>query len=256
MTLPPGRFHRVRAAAPGARRCRERRLPAEAPGPRRSAAEESLEPAARRATSWRCRADARPGLAVVVAPDPNSREPRPAVLTLEKQIRRLASTTWRVRSRRSARSGSPSSSTPSCPRTAVTWPPRCATPARDTRPAGTADRRPRPEDFGRILRSDGTAQQERGSPSCAAGSAPIPATAAATARATPGGPSAGGSCAVRRTGSIRQIQGRTNTIAKTFDRVCEVLAGYGYLDRTDDGGLLHQRATDSGCDASTARRTC
>ncbi|MCZ2404057.1 DEAD/DEAH box helicase [Paenarthrobacter sp. Z7-10] len=38
-------------------------------------------------------------------------------------------------------------------------------------------------------------------------------------------------------GLIAQIQGRTNTIAKTFDRVCEVLAGYGYLEGADDGGL-------------------
>ncbi len=35
----------------------------------------------------------------------------------------------------------------------------------------------------------------------------------------------------------RQIQGRTNTIAKTFDRVCDVLCGYGYLQPTPDGDL-------------------
>lgn len=35
----------------------------------------------------------------------------------------------------------------------------------------------------------------------------------------------------------RQIQGRTNTIAKTFDRVCDVLSGYDYLEPTPDGGL-------------------
>jgi ATP-dependent RNA helicase HelY len=38
-------------------------------------------------------------------------------------------------------------------------------------------------------------------------------------------------------GLIRQIQGRTNTIAKTFDRVCGVLTSYGYLDTSDGGGL-------------------
>ena len=32
-----------------------------------------------------------------------------------------------------------------------------------------------------------------------------------------------------------QIRGRTNTIAKTFDRVSEVLGHYGYLEYTDDG---------------------
>ncbi|MGM0930772.1 MAG: DEAD/DEAH box helicase [Actinomycetota bacterium] len=34
---------------------------------------------------------------------------------------------------------------------------------------------------------------------------------------------------------VSQIQGRTNTIAKTFDRVCEVLDSYGYLETGGDG---------------------
>ncbi|WP_426225935.1 DEAD/DEAH box helicase [Pseudarthrobacter sp. DSP2-3-2b1] len=34
---------------------------------------------------------------------------------------------------------------------------------------------------------------------------------------------------------VRQIQGRTNTIAKTFDRVCDVLSAYGYLETGADG---------------------
>ncbi len=34
---------------------------------------------------------------------------------------------------------------------------------------------------------------------------------------------------------VRQIQGRTNTIAKTFDRVCDVLSAYGYLEPASDG---------------------
>ncbi|MBO1269095.1 DEAD/DEAH box helicase [Arthrobacter cavernae] len=36
-------------------------------------------------------------------------------------------------------------------------------------------------------------------------------------------------------GLVRQIQGRTNTIAKTFDRVCDVLSSYGYLESSDGG---------------------
>ncbi|MGY4542661.1 ATP-dependent RNA helicase HelY [Arthrobacter sp. UYNi723] len=36
---------------------------------------------------------------------------------------------------------------------------------------------------------------------------------------------------------VRQIQGRTNTIAKTFDRVCDVLSAYGYLEAGADGRL-------------------
>jgi ATP-dependent RNA helicase HelY len=38
-------------------------------------------------------------------------------------------------------------------------------------------------------------------------------------------------------GLVRQIQGRTNTIAKTFDRVCDVLSVYGYLEDAGDGRL-------------------
>ncbi|WP_427017785.1 DEAD/DEAH box helicase [Pseudarthrobacter sp. P1] len=34
---------------------------------------------------------------------------------------------------------------------------------------------------------------------------------------------------------LRQIQGRTNTIAKTFDRVCDVLSAFGYVE-TDASG--------------------
>ena len=34
---------------------------------------------------------------------------------------------------------------------------------------------------------------------------------------------------------VTQIQGRTNTIAKTFDRVCQVLDSYGYLETGGDG---------------------
>ncbi|WP_415857167.1 DEAD/DEAH box helicase, partial [Sinomonas sp. G460-2] len=41
---------------------------------------------------------------------------------------------------------------------------------------------------------------------------------------------------------VEQIQGRTNTIAKTFDRVCEVLESYGCLE-TVDGDV---RVTDRG----------
>ncbi|GAA2176001.1 DEAD/DEAH box helicase [Arthrobacter parietis] len=36
---------------------------------------------------------------------------------------------------------------------------------------------------------------------------------------------------------VQQIQGRTNTIAKTFDRVSEVLLEYGYLQEDADQGL-------------------
>lgn len=36
-------------------------------------------------------------------------------------------------------------------------------------------------------------------------------------------------------GLVRQIQSRTNTIAKTFDRVCDVLESYGYIESQTEG---------------------
>jgi ATP-dependent RNA helicase HelY len=42
-------------------------------------------------------------------------------------------------------------------------------------------------------------------------------------------------------GLVRQIQGRTNTIAKTFDRVCGVLTSYGYLQTSGSGALSISR---------------
>ncbi|MCU6480222.1 DEAD/DEAH box helicase [Arthrobacter sp. A2-55] len=42
-------------------------------------------------------------------------------------------------------------------------------------------------------------------------------------------------------GVVRAIQARTNTIAKTFDRVSELLAAYGFVE-TDDGGNLRPSA--------------
>ena len=41
-----------------------------------------------------------------------------------------------------------------------------------------------------------------------------------------------GGCAGRPTTLERRIEGRTNIVARTFDRVCDVLAELGYLDGT------------------------
>lgn len=41
---------------------------------------------------------------------------------------------------------------------------------------------------------------------------------------------------------LRQIQGRTGTIAKTFDRVCELLAGYDFLEAGPDQQLRPTQA--------------
>ena len=73
------------------------------------------------------------------------------------------------------------------------------------------------------------AARTSGSPSCAARCGPTPATSAPTARTTPAGPSGGGGCGARPTASQRKVAGRTNSVARTFDRICDLLAEMGYL---------------------------
>ena len=127
---------------------------------------------------------------------------------------------WSTSRRRSSRSsgcGSPRRSTRARRSPAATWPPRCgrrcptAATAPLDGPGGTARRPP----------------TTRRSPSCAGRSAGTPATAATTARTTPAGPSATTGCA-RETAQLEQrVESRTNTIARTFDRVCALLESLG-----------------------------
>ncbi|MCL3862798.1 RNA helicase [Actinotalea sp. K2] len=43
---------------------------------------------------------------------------------------------------------------------------------------------------------------------------------------------------------VRRIEGRTSSIARDFDRICDILLSVGYLERVADGGRL--RVTDPG----------
>ena len=53
-------------------------------------------------------------------------------------------------------------------------------------------------------------------------------------------------------GLRRKVEGRTGSVARTFDRICDLLEELGYLD--EDGTGSRRRGT--GCAGSTARRTC
>src|SRR6476661_7293092 len=171
-----------------------------------------------------------PGVAVVLSSDHSSREPRPAVLTLESQLRRIGiddlegpiSPLTRIRIPKSFNAKVPKSrrDLASSVRNAL----------RENRPPARGSSRN--NDFGL-----GTAlpNQEK--------------KIADLRRALRAHPCHG--CSEREDharwserwwklrketdGLVRQIQGRTNTIAKTFDRVCDVLSAYGYLE-TDDAG--------------------
>jgi ATP-dependent RNA helicase HelY len=172
-----------------------------------------------------------PGLAVVLSSDHESREPRPAVMTLDNQLRRIGlhdvegplSPITRIRIPKSFNAKVPKSrrDLASSVRNAI----------RENRPPAPPRR---DDDFGR---SAAAPNQEK--------------RIAELRRELRAHPCHG--CSEREDharwserwwklrqetdGLIRQIQGRTNTIAKTFDRVCGVLASYGYLETSDTGVL-------------------
>src|SRR6478672_2831734 len=172
-----------------------------------------------------------PGLAVVLSSDHESREPRPAVMTLDNQLRRIGlhdvegplSPITRIRIPKTFNAKVPKSrrDLASSVRNAI----------REHRPPAPPRR---DDDFGRA--SAAPNQEKR---------------IAELRRELRAHPCHG--CSEREDharwserwwklrqetdGLIRQIQGRTNTIAKTFDRVCGVLTGYGYLETSDTGAL-------------------
>ncbi|AXJ11142.1 RNA helicase [Arthrobacter sp. PM3] len=172
-----------------------------------------------------------PGLAVVLSSDHESREPRPAVMTLDNQLRRIGlhdvegplSPITRIRIPKSFNAKVPKSrrDLASSVRNAI----------RENRPPAPPRR---DDDFGR---SAAAPNQEK--------------RIAELRRELRAHPCHG--CSEREDharwserwwklrqetdGLIRQIQGRTNTIAKTFDRVCGVLTSYGYLETSDAGAL-------------------
>ncbi|MCU1572289.1 MAG: helicase [Micrococcaceae bacterium] len=172
-----------------------------------------------------------PGFAVVVAADVQTREPRPTLLTLEKQIRRLSihdldgpitPTTWiRIPKQFNVKLAKDRRDLTASLRNAL-------------QPGALAKSNSRGPEF---QLANSTADQER--------------QISDLRRRLRAHPCHG--CSDRENHArwserwwklrretdalVRQIQGRTNTIAKTFDRVSEVLAGYGYVETTADGEL-------------------
>ena len=169
------------------------------------------------------------GFAVVLDSDPNAREPRPSILTSDNQLRRIGvhdvdapvSPVTRIRIPKSFNAKLPKArrDLAASMRHAIS----------DDAPKR---RNSRHEDFGLGSR---TQEQEK--------------RISDLRRALRAHPCHG--CSEREDharwserwwklrketdGLVRQIQGRTNTIAKTFDRVCDVLSSYGYLEADDAG---------------------
>jgi ATP-dependent RNA helicase HelY len=172
-----------------------------------------------------------PGLAVVLSSDHESREPRPAVMTLDNQLRRIGlhdvegplSPITRIRIPKSFNAKVPKSrrDLASSVRNAIREHRPPAPPRRDDdfgRASAAPNQEKRINDLRRELRAHpchGCSERED------------------HARWS----ERWWKLRQETDGLIRQIQGRTNTIAKTFDRVCGVLTGYGYLETSDTGVL-------------------
>jgi ATP-dependent RNA helicase HelY len=174
-----------------------------------------------------------PGPAIVLSSDHSSREPRPAVLTLDNQLRRIGTDDLEGPIAPLTRIRIPKSFNAKVPKSRRDLASSARNALRENRPpAPTSSRN---NDFG--LATALPNQEKR---------------IAELRRALRAHPCHG--CSEREDHArwserwwklrretdalVRQIQGRTNTIAKTFDRVCDVLSTYGYLEPAADGRLV------------------
>ena len=173
-----------------------------------------------------------PGPAIVLSSDHSSREPRPAVLTLDNQLRRIGTDDLEGPIAPVTRIRIPKSFNAKVPKSRRDLASSARNALRENRPPAPGNNRN--NDFG--LATALPNQEKR---------------IADLRRALRAHPCHG--CSEREDharwserwwklrretdGLVRQIQGRTNTIAKTFDRVCDVLTAYGYLEPAADGRL-------------------
>ncbi|MCY1674742.1 DEAD/DEAH box helicase [Pseudarthrobacter sp. SL88] len=173
-----------------------------------------------------------PGPAIVLSSDHSSREPRPAVLTLDNQLRRIGTDDLEGPIAPVTRIRIPKSFNAKVPKSRRDLASSARNALRENRPPAPGHNRN--NDFG--LATALPDQEKR---------------IAELRRALRAHPCHG--CSEREDHArwserwwklrretdnlVRQIQGRTNTIAKTFDRVCDVLSAYGYLDASTDGRL-------------------
>ncbi|PNH81561.1 RNA helicase [Arthrobacter sp. AFG20] len=178
-----------------------------------------------------------PGFAVVLSSDHSSREPRPAILTLENQLRRIGVDDLEGPIAPLTRIRIPKSFNAKVPKSRRDLASSVRNALRENRPPARGSSRNTDFGLGSALQN-----QEK--------------KIADLRRALRAHPCHG--CSEREDharwserwwklrketdGLVRQIQGRTNTIAKTFDRVCDVLSAYGYLESTADG--QHRISTD------------
>lgn len=176
------------------------------------------------------------GYAVILSTDPNRDDPRPSILTLDHQLRRVGAQDLDGPLEPVSRIRIPKQFTGRTPKERRDL-------ASSVRNALHEHRPPRGGGRGHTIQFDrGTSAAER--------------RITEVRKALRGHPCHGCSdresharwaerwWALRRDtdGLLRQIESRTNTIAKTFDRVSEVLGSFGYLETLPDGEVRPTRA--------------
>jgi ATP-dependent RNA helicase HelY len=171
-----------------------------------------------------------PGFAVVLGSDHTSREPRPAVLTLDNQLRRLGiqdlegpiTPVTRVRIPKSFNAKVPKSrkDLASSVRNAI----------RENRPPAPGNARN--TDFGRAA---ALPDQEKRITQLRLTLRSHPCHGCSEREDHARWSERWWKLRRETDGLVREIQSRTNTIAKTFDRVCDLLSSYGYLETADSG---------------------
>jgi ATP-dependent RNA helicase HelY len=171
-----------------------------------------------------------PGFAVVLGSDHTSREPRPAVLTLDNQLRRLGiqdlegpiTPVTRVRIPKSFNAKVPKSrkDLASSVRNAI----------RENRPPAPGNARN--TDFGRAA---ALPDQEKRITQLRLALRSHPCHGCSEREDHARWSERWWKLRRETDGLVREIQSRTNTIAKTFDRVCDLLSSYGYLETADSG---------------------
>ncbi len=184
-----------------------------------------------------------PGVAVVVSADASSHEPRPTILTLEKQIRRLSIhdlagpitpvTRIRIPKVFNVKLAKDRRDLCSAVRHALTE----SSGHSQDHPHGIHGIHGGPGRAPEFVLSDVGAGQERAISEVRRRLRAHPCHGCSDRESHARWSERWWTLRRETDGLLRQIQGRTNTIAKTFDRVCEVLSGYGYLEPMADGGL-------------------
>jgi len=171
-----------------------------------------------------------PGYAVVLGSDHNSREPRPAVLTLDNQLRRIGLQDLEGPITPVTRVRIPKSFDAKLPKSRKDLASSVRNAIRENRPPSPASTRN--TDFGRAA---ALPDQEKRIAELRLALRSHPCHGCSEREDHARWSERWWKLRRETDGLIREIQGRTNTIAKTFDRVCDLLSSYGYLETSESG---------------------